>query len=194
MNVSINAKKIQQVVTAETAYVANPRVQPAPPADLERDGLAAPPDEQFPALPFRAGPPWEDLAAGLPEFANDLSALAQLSKVDVNGALNKVRYITEKLLHGLCLRCGVRWGEAEPTLERMIGPLLATGIVPKNVGIHVRTIQTNASPGSHYQESALTSSHVLIAQSALAELLRWFRDSAPRREEDCGGGGEHPNR
>jgi hypothetical protein len=37
------------------------------------------------------------------------------------------------------------------------------GVVPKTIGIHVRTIQTNASPGSHYQEVALSAPHARIA-------------------------------
>jgi hypothetical protein len=56
----------------------------------------------------------------------------------------------------------------------MFGPLSAAGIIPKSIAIHVRTVQTNASPGSHYQESPLSASHVIIAQSALVELLEWL--------------------
>ena len=85
-----------------------------------------------------------------------------------------MRYVTEKVLHRLCSSHGVTWGKGEPTLERMIGPLLAQGVIPKNIGIHVRTIQTNASPGSHYQESSLSSAHVQVAQIALLDFLEWF--------------------
>ena len=42
----------------------------------------------------------------------------------------------------------------------------------------VRTVQTNASPGSHYQESALSGAHVQIARTALGEVLVWFATSA----------------
>ena len=40
--------------------------------------------------------------------------------------------------------------------------------------MHVRTVQTNASPGSHYQEDALSATHVQVAQMALLELLEWY--------------------
>ena len=103
------------------------------------------------------------------------AVIEQLRALDVGSALNKMRFLTEKVLHRLCTRHELSWGQAEPTLERMIGPLLASGVVPKDVGLHVRTVQTNASPGSHYQEFALSASHVRIAYSALAELLAWYR-------------------
>jgi hypothetical protein len=106
-------------------------------------------------------------------LADDLRELGELMRISVPSALNKVRYITEKELHRLCRRDGVSWGQGEPTLERMIGPLVATGSVPKDVATHIRTIQTNASPGSHYQESALSRSHLDIAMQAMVELLDW---------------------
>ena len=179
MKVSINAKNIKQVVNADTAYVANQEAQPAAqPADVVP---AAPqpalPGGPPPALPAAPEPSWEALAAALPDFAGDLRSLGQLTAVDAGSALNKMRYITEKVLHTLCMRHDVSWGPAEPTLERMIGPVLAKGVLPKSVGVHVRTVQTNASPGSHYQESALTPAHVRIAGSALAELLAWYKDA-----------------
>ena len=106
-------------------------------------------------------------------LADDLRVLRTLVEHDHASALNKMRYITEKVLHHLCTDNDVKWGKADPTLERMIGPLVAKKIIPKNVAIHVRTIQTNASPGSHFQEEALTSTHVLIAQVALVDFLEW---------------------
>jgi len=174
MKVSINAGKIGQVVNAETAQVTNQQGPPGPSGAAEGDEV------------LRAGPageaggqtPWDELAARLPDFAADLAALGQLVRIDHGSALNKMRTITERVLHSLCQRGGVGWGQGEPTLERMIGPLLSAGVVPRSVGIHVRTVQTNASPGSHYQESALTGSHVEIARAALAEVLAWFAASA----------------
>lgn len=173
MNVSINAKTIKQVVTADTAYVSNQEALPAS-ADLVQAIPPPLPAGSLTAIPLAAEPSWQALAATLPEFADDLRSLGQLLPVDESSSLNKMRYITEKVLHTLCARHGVAWGQAEPTLERMIGPLLAEGVIPKNIGLYVRTVQTNASPGSHYQESALTPAHVRIAASALAELLAWF--------------------
>lgn len=64
----------------------------------------------------------------------------------------------------------------------MIGPLVAGGYIPKNVAIHVRTIQANSSAGSHYQEFELTKSHVTIAQSALIEFLNWYYTRLPQPE------------
>jgi CHASE2 domain-containing sensor protein len=116
--------------------------------------------------------------ARLTSFRDDLQALEQLAPLDAPGALNKVRYITEKVLHQLCLARNVSWGQAEPTLERMIGPLVAAGWVPKNMAAHVRTIQAYSSPGSHYQESPLSQAHVRIAQEALVELLDWYVTAA----------------
>jgi hypothetical protein len=114
-----------------------------------------------------------ELPPVVPDLAEDLLALEQL-QVDVPSALNKIRYITEKVLHTVCVRGNVGWGQAEPTLERMLGPAVAGGLLPRSVAIHARTIQTNTSPGSHYQESALSESHAAIARQALAELLGWY--------------------
>jgi hypothetical protein len=122
----------------------------------------------------------DELRRRLPALSEDLRALQELCAADVPSALNKMRYITEKALHQLCLARGVLWGQAEPTLERMIGPLVSARCLPGNIAIHVRTIQGNASPGSHYQASALTASHVGIARSALLEFLEWFAASANR--------------
>jgi hypothetical protein len=123
---------------------------------------------------------WTKIARESPELADDLQVLGHLAMLDTGSALNKIRFIAEKVLHNLCRGENVAWGQAEPTLERMIGPLVSTGVMPKNVSLHVRTIQVNVSPGSHYQESALSASHVGIAQSALVELLEWFCNSAYR--------------
>jgi hypothetical protein len=115
----------------------------------------------------------DDLQKRIPELAEDLRTLKTLIGVDVPSALNKIRFITEKVLRGLCEQSGISWGDAEPTLERMIGPLASAGCIPKNVALHVRTIQGNTSPGSHFQESALTPAHVTIALNALFEFLDW---------------------
>ena len=59
------------------------------------------------------------------------------------------------------------------------GPLIANKIIPRPMAIHVRSIQTNSSPGSHFQEEALTSSHLEIAQMALVEFLEWYYTTHP---------------
>lgn len=114
------------------------------------------------------------LQQAIPVLSEDLRALQQVLGMDISSSLNKIRYIAEKILHRLCRQAKVNWGQAEPTLERMLGPLVAHGCLPKNLAIHARTIQANTSPGSHYQESALSESHAAIAQWALVELLEWF--------------------
>jgi hypothetical protein len=102
-----------------------------------------------------------------------LEDIEQLAGICIPSTLNKIRYLTERILVLLCKRYEIAWGQAEPTLERMIGPLVAGNIVPKNTAIHLRTIQSNASPGSHYQESPLSRSHLNIASQALVEVLEW---------------------
>jgi hypothetical protein len=120
----------------------------------------------------------EQLQHVVAEVSDDVGALLQVLDVDVPSTLNKIRYITEKILYRLCVREDVTWGQAEPTLERMLGPLIARGAIPKHMAIHARTIQANTSPGSHYQELALSVSHALIARQALEELLAWFATQA----------------
>jgi hypothetical protein len=114
-----------------------------------------------------------ELRGRMTQLSDELRALELLLSLDVPSSLNKIRFITEKVLHELCVRGGVGWGQGEPTLERMLGPLTSGGVIPRDVAVHVRTIQSNASPGSHYQESSLSRSHVLIAQTALVEFLEW---------------------
>jgi tetratricopeptide (TPR) repeat protein len=108
------------------------------------------------------------------DLNSDLRVLRTLVEQDHGSALNKIRYVTEKVLHRLCTENDVSWGKAEPTLENMIGPLIAGKLIPKDVALHVRTVQTNASPGSHYQEAPLSSTHVQLAQIALLEFLEWY--------------------
>ncbi|MCF7859602.1 MAG: hypothetical protein K9N07_09845 [Candidatus Cloacimonetes bacterium] len=107
-------------------------------------------------------------------FESDIRLLCTLSRQDEHSALNKIRYITEKVLRMLCIENNISWGEAEPTLERMIGPLIKNGIIPKNISIHVRSIQNYSNPGSHFQEISLSSRHLEIGQMALIEFLEWF--------------------
>jgi len=57
----------------------------------------------------------------------------------------------------------VGWGKAEPTLENMLGPLVAHGVIPRNIAVHLRTIQANASPGSHFQTDPLSDAHTYAA-------------------------------
>jgi hypothetical protein len=123
-----------------------------------------------------------DLCAKLGDFQIELRTLDTLLEIDTPSSLNKIRFIAEKVLHRLCTRNEVSWGNAEPTLERMVGPLVAGEYIPKNVAIHVRTIQGNASPGSHYQESALEPGHLNIAMAALVEFLRWYEKASAAGE------------
>jgi CheY-like chemotaxis protein len=112
--------------------------------------------------------------ARLPELAEDLCALDRLFDTDVQSALNKVRVAAEKVLYRLCTAHSVSWGNAEPTLERMLGPLVSAGVLPKDVAVHVRTVQANANFGSHFQESPPSAAHLGIAANALAEFLAWY--------------------
>jgi hypothetical protein len=111
-------------------------------------------------------------------FAGELSTLEELLAIDVASSLNKVRFITEKALHELCVSKATSWGEAEPTLERMKGPLVARRHIPRNISIHLDTIQRNASAGSHYQEHQLSHGHVSVALIALVEFLDWYAGTA----------------
>jgi hypothetical protein len=115
-----------------------------------------------------------DLGRVPADVSEEIRSLERLSQGDVPSILNKIRFITEKVLYNLCVRSETSWGQADPTVERMLGPLVARGVIPRNVAVHVRTIQINASPGSHYQESALTRRHAVIAQEALMEFLEWY--------------------
>jgi hypothetical protein len=108
-------------------------------------------------------------------FSSELSALESLlGGNDAPSILTKVRFITEKLLQAVCLRNDMKWGEGPPTIERMIGPLIARGAVPSDIALFVRTIQTHASPGSHYQRRPLSLTHVNIALEALIKTLEWY--------------------
>ena len=125
-----------------------------------------------------------DLESKLALVEADLRLLREFLHRDSPSTLNKVRYVTESVLHELCVTHGISWGTSEPTLENMIGPLVANKVLPRHIALHVRSIQTNASPGSHYQEEALTPAHVDIAVRALIEFLEWFHgqgraDSVP---------------
>ena len=113
------------------------------------------------------------IETAIAEIGGELRKLRQLAGIDHGSALNKVRYVTEMVLRRLCEEHGVSWGKGDPTIESMVGPLVANGFVPRNVAIHVRTIQANASPGSHFQSDPLSNAHVQIAQLALIDLLEW---------------------
>lgn len=107
-------------------------------------------------------------------FSKDISSLRSLLTQDNQSALNKMRYITEKILNKLCSANSVSWGKSEPTLENMVGPLIKKAIIPKDIATHVRAIQSYASPGSHFQSIPLSIAHVQICQMALIELLEWY--------------------
>jgi hypothetical protein len=119
------------------------------------------------------------LGKRLAAYRGEFQALVALLGTDVPGALNKMRYVSEKALHELCTARGVSWGQSEPTLERMIGPLLAGGCIPKAVALHLRTVQGIVSPGSHYQDPPLSPAHAFIAAAALLEFLGWFAGAGP---------------
>ena len=133
-----------------------------------------------------AGPRGEPVSAArfhslkekLTDLAADLDCLDRLLDMDVPSALNKIRFITEKVLIALAVGRNVSWGQAEPTVERLVGPLLAAGCIPRDVAIHLRTIQGNTSPGSHPQSPPLSAAHVRIARTALLEFLEWFARAA----------------
>lgn len=108
-------------------------------------------------------------------FSNDLQVLQTLHDIeDPQAQLNKIRYISEGVLHMLCTKHDVSWGKAEPTLERMIGPLRAAKILPAPIASHLRSIQSTTSPGSHYQKDRLNDTHSHIALLALVEVLDWY--------------------
>ncbi len=121
----------------------------------------------------------EKLGRDLPDLASDLRVLRGLLKEDTQSALNKMRFVVERALHDLSKTNDVSWGKQEPTVENMIGPLVAAKVIPRNVAIHVRTVQTNASPGSHFQEAPLDDAHVEVAKLALVQFLEWYRSTKP---------------
>jgi class 3 adenylate cyclase len=120
----------------------------------------------------------------LPEdFAKDVVDLERLLDVtDFPRVLNKIRYITEKVLFQLCTDNGIQWGKDEIMLERMIDPLRSNRILPRNVAIHVETIQRHAGAGSHFRQDPLSHAHVTIALTALIEFLNWFALGAKLEE------------
>jgi hypothetical protein len=126
-------------------------------------------------------------------FSADLTALETLIDIrDSHSALNKTRFITERVLLTLCQRHAVTWGDAAPTLERMAGALIARRIIPADISPFVRTIQSHTSPGSHYQPRRLSADHVNMATSALVHTLDWYLDlPAPESEmrSDAADGG-----
>jgi hypothetical protein len=121
---------------------------------------------------------FQDFQRKLPFLSKDLQelefALEHVAGLGISSPLNKIRFITEKVLSSLCEIKEVSWGQAEPTLERMKGPLVAKGHIPKAVAIHLDTIQRYASPGSHYQKEALSKSHLKIALDTLGAFLDWY--------------------
>ena len=117
----------------------------------------------------------DDLEDKLDHFSNDLNVLKQLHGFqDSQAQLNKIRYISEGVCTYLCKEHSVTWGDKEPTLERMLGPLRAAKVLPAPIHSHLRSIQSTTSPGSHYQQDKLTESHCQIALLALIEVLDWY--------------------
>ena len=109
------------------------------------------------------------------QFADDIEVLQRLNELDdANAQLNKVRYIAEGILHTLCIENEVKWGNKEPTLDRMIGPLRSQKVLTAPIAAHFRSIQSTCSPGSHFQKNQLTRSHTQIALLALVEVLEWY--------------------
>lgn len=117
----------------------------------------------------------ESFEKKLEMFSQDIVVLQQLYHLnDPQAQLNKIRYIAEGILQILCKKHNISWGKGEPTLERMVGPLRAEDILTASIASHFRSIQSTASPGSHYQENKLTITHVQIATLALIEILDWY--------------------
>lgn len=126
----------------------------------------------------------ERVAAALPKLAAELAKLGQLIPIDPSAALNKMRFIAEGVLVGMCRANGLAWKGGRPTIDRMVPPLEDAGVVPNQIGAHLRTVQVNASPGSHYQDEALSYQHVDIALPALVAFLRWYaQQTAEKRGE-----------
>ena len=69
------------------------------------------------------------------DLTSDLRTLRSLVESDHAAALNKMRFVTERILHQLCTEHDVKWGKSEPTLESMIEPLLAKKVIPKDVAV-----------------------------------------------------------
>jgi tetratricopeptide (TPR) repeat protein len=106
-------------------------------------------------------------------LTDDLRRLRRLATdIDVASALNKARSVTEKVALALCERHKVTWGSAEPTLERIVGPLVAAEAIPKDIAAHVRTIQLYGNMGSH--ANTVSEAHLTLALVALVEFLEWF--------------------
>jgi transcriptional regulator with XRE-family HTH domain len=178
---------VHELFAQQTAGSAEPAPPPAPTSaaveaesvPLPIGGVAAHRQQPTPSQADRTVRDLRGLKGRLPDFAADLEALETLLAVDAQSPLNKLRYITEKVLRGLCADRGVSWGKGEPTLENMIGPLKAGGHIPDDVAVHVRALQTVASPGSHFQTAPLSGAHVEIGLVALGAVLRWYAGLTP---------------
>jgi len=117
----------------------------------------------------------EHIEPYLAQFHPDFQSLKRLVQLqDTPALLNKIRYITERILYTLCKQHEISWGKGEPRMDRMLGPLRAAKILPAPIFAHFRTIQNLSNPGSHFQEDQLNDSHTEIAQLALLEVLEWY--------------------
>lgn len=114
----------------------------------------------------------EQLAGRNAELATDLRKIEQLAPLDVQSSLNLIRRICEAHLLALCKRTETSWGDAQPTLERMIGPLIAKKHVPSGIAAHVRTVQAITSPASHHQADEFGGDHLDVAVRALLNVLQ----------------------
>src|SRR5262249_37591714 len=86
-------------------------------------------------------PPWQVGGQGGYPGITMMSPDSTTPGISVPSALNKIRFIAEKVLWQVCDCEGLSWGQGEPTLERMIGPLVAAAWVPRSVATHLRTVQ-----------------------------------------------------
>lgn len=85
-------------------------------------------------------------------FAEGISWLRQNRRGDVNSAMNKIRYLTEMLMHHLCQADGVKAkiDRQDRTLGDLIPIARTRGLLNE---VHLRLvhiIQTHANRGSHY--------------------------------------------
>ena len=79
--------------------------------------------------------------------------------------------MTKAFADGVELSKGEKYDEAVSKFNEVIAAIPNCAECYANIG----TVQTNASPGSHYQETPLTAAHAQIARVALVEVLEWFR-------------------
>lgn len=121
------------------------------------------------------------LRGKLPDLDDDLRLLADLYEQSGASArestLAKARTIVDKVLKALCEKHDVSWGKQNPTIENMIGPLVAAKVIPGLIAAHVRTVQSYGNLAAHGE--AVTAEHVELGVKALVAFLQWHAGDAP---------------